>query len=123
MALVPVARRLHDAAGSTVDIAAFLRELLPGRVVALHYSGEPMWMERVIICGVADGVGHDTGVWHGLTPDLDQYAEDYTEVKATYHNDKIFEEHFCGTPVEIAYQCTTTCTTNFEILLRSLTPR
>ena len=32
------------------------------------------------------------------------YAEDYEEAKATYHIDKVFEEHFASTPVEAAYQ-------------------
>ena len=32
------------------------------------------------------------------------YAEDYEEAKATYHINKVFEEHFDSTPIEVAYQ-------------------
>ena len=49
---------------------ASLMALMPGETVAVYYSDDSVWHERLLIWRFAEGV------WYILTPDRDLYAED-----------------------------------------------
>ena len=49
---------------------ASLANLLPGQILAVYYSDDVVWHERLLL------YRHGPGCWFILTPDLDLYAED-----------------------------------------------
>ena len=56
--------------GATATWAAILRRCLPGQVVAVYYSDDRLWHERLLLYPLGDG-----RTWIVRTPDADQYAE------------------------------------------------
>ncbi|CAK0881076.1 unnamed protein product [Prorocentrum cordatum] len=69
MALLP-RLRLYRAEGNAAEAAEFFNELLPGRVVTVHYGDDRgMWHEREELASGADGDGHDmASLTLGATP-------------------------------------------------------
>ena len=51
---------------------ASLPSLVPGMTIAVYYSDDTMWHERIVLWQLSPGV------WYILTPDLDLYPEDLT---------------------------------------------
>ena len=49
---------------------ASLLDLVPGQTVAVFYSDDDVWHERLLLWRFQDGI------WYILTPDQDVYAED-----------------------------------------------